>query len=37
MRSLEELDNNLYTLHPDLIEDVKSIDGDILILGAGGK
>lgn len=37
MRSLEELENNLYTLHPDLIEDIKSIDGDILILGAGGK
>lgn len=37
MRSLEELDSKLYTLHHDLIEDIKSIDGDILILGAAGK
>lgn len=37
MRTLEELDNNLYTLHPGLVNDVKSLEGDILILGAAGK
>jgi nucleoside-diphosphate-sugar epimerase len=37
MRSLTELDNKLYSLTDDLIEDVKSLPGDILILGAGGK
>ena len=34
---LEELDNRLYTLNQSFIDDVRSIDGDILILGAGGK
>jgi len=34
---LEELDNKLYTLNQGFIDDVRSIDGDILILGAGGK
>ncbi len=37
MRSLEELDQKLYTITDDLIEDIRKLTGDILILGAGGK
>ena len=37
MRTLEDLDNALYTLSEDLILDVSTIKGDIIILGAGGK
>src|SRR6266850_6627285 len=37
MSSLEEIDNRLYTVNADLIDDVKALKGDILILGAGGK
>ena len=37
MRSLEELDQKLYTLTHELVNDVREIKGDILILGAGGK
>lgn len=37
MRTLEELDQKLYTLTDDLIDDVRKLTGDILILGAGGK
>jgi nucleoside-diphosphate-sugar epimerase len=34
---LEELDSKLYGLNESFIDDVRHIDGDILILGAGGK
>lgn len=37
MRSLEQLDQQLYTLTDELIHDVKELRGDIMILGAGGK
>lgn len=37
MSSLEEIDNRLYTVNKELIDDVKALKGDILILGAGGK
>jgi len=37
MSTLQEIDNRLYTLNQDLIDDVKALKGDILILGAGGK
>lgn len=37
MRTLKSLDEFLTKPSPALIEDLKSIDGDILILGAGGK
>jgi nucleoside-diphosphate-sugar epimerase len=37
MTSLESLDNRLYSLTKELVDDVKSLKGDLLILGAGGK
>lgn len=37
MRTLEQLDQQLYTLTEGLIRDVKELRGDIMILGAGGK
>lgn len=37
MRTLEQLDNALYTLTDDFVADVSRIKGDIIILGAGGK
>ncbi|HTE33789.1 MAG TPA: NAD(P)-dependent oxidoreductase [Chryseolinea sp.] len=37
MRTLEELDNALYKISDELIDDMKRLDGDIIILGAGGK
>ena len=35
--TLADIDNKLYTLNDDFIDDVRAINGDILILGAGGK
>ena len=35
--TLEDIDNKLYTLNDEFIDDVRAISGDILILGAGGK
>src|SRR5262245_44319715 len=35
--TLADLDNKLYSLNDDFIDDVRSINGDVLILGAGGK
>jgi len=35
--NLEELDNKLYTLTDDFVDDLRTLKGDILILGAGGK
>lgn len=37
MRTLEQLDQQLYTLTDGLVHDVKELRGDIMILGAGGK
>ena len=37
MRSLAELEDRLSTPRPDLVSDLQNLDGDILILGAGGK
>lgn len=37
MRTLEELENRLSTPSERLVEDIKNIKGDILILGVGGK
>lgn len=37
MNSIKELDEKLSIPSQDLIEDLSTIDGDILILGAGGK
>lgn len=37
MRTLDQLDNALYTLTDDFVADVSRIKGDITILGAGGK
>lgn len=37
MRTLEQLDQQLYRLTDELIRDVKEVRGDIMILGAGGK
>ena len=37
MKSIKELDEKLSIPSRDLIEDLSAIDGDILILGAGGK
>ena len=37
MRTLEELENRLSAPSERLVEDVKNIKGDILILGVGGK
>lgn len=35
--TLADIDNKLYSLNDDFIDDVRAINGDILILGAGGK
>lgn len=37
MRSVAELDDRLTTPSEALVADMKAIDGDILVLGAGGK
>lgn len=37
MRTLEELENRLSAPSERLVEDIKNIKGDILILGVGGK
>ena len=37
MRSVEELEDRLSTPSPALIADLARLDGDILVLGAGGK
>ena len=37
MRSLAELDDRLSTPRPELVSDLRKLEGDILILGAGGK
>jgi len=37
MRSVEELEDRLSTPSPALVADLARLDGDILILGAGGK
>lgn len=37
MRSVDELEERLSRPRPALIEDMRRLDGDILILGAGGK
>ncbi len=37
MRSVAELDERLSIPRPKLVEDLRRLDGDILILGAGGK
>ena len=35
--TLADIDNRLYTLNNEFLDDVRTINGDILILGAGGK
>ena len=35
--TLADIDNKLYTLNDEFVDDVRAINGDILILGAGGK
>lgn len=35
--TLTDIDNRLYSLNNDFLDDVRAINGDILILGAGGK
>lgn len=37
MRSLEELDERLSVPRSELVDDVRKIDGDIVVLGAAGK
>jgi nucleoside-diphosphate-sugar epimerase len=37
MRGVDELDERLSRPSPSLIDDLKRLDGDILVLGAGGK
>lgn len=37
MRSLKELDDQLYSLNEDFLSDIRRLDGDLLVLGAGGK
>lgn len=37
MRTVQELEHTMTTPSPRLIEDMKKIDGDIMILGVGGK
>jgi len=37
IRDEEELDEMLSSPYPETIEDLKHIDGDFLVLGAGGK
>ncbi len=34
---LKELDDKLYVITPELVNDIKTIKGDLMILGAGGK
>lgn len=35
--TLTELDNKMYMLNDEFVEDMRTISGDILVLGAGGK
>ena len=35
--TLEDLDKRMYQLNDDFVDDVRAINGDFLILGAGGK
>lgn len=37
MRSVEELEDRLSTPRPALIDDLRALDGDIVVLGAAGK
>lgn len=37
MRTIAELDSTLYNVSKAFIEDIRQINGDIVILGAGGK
>ncbi len=37
MDTLDELDSRLYELSTELIDDVRTLKGDIMVLGAGGK
>lgn len=37
MRSIEELEERLSQPRPGLVADLRELDGDILVLGAGGK
>ncbi|MEO5978736.1 MAG: epimerase [Chryseolinea sp.] len=37
MRTLDELDSTLYHVSSDFINDLRELNGDIMILGAGGK
>lgn len=37
MKTIEELDQRLSTPSPKLVKDISALEGDILILGAGGK
>lgn len=37
MKTTDELDNYMCRVSDALIEDIKKIDGDIMVLGAGGK
>ncbi|MBO3749264.1 NAD(P)-dependent oxidoreductase [Streptosporangiaceae bacterium NEAU-GS5] len=37
MRSVAELDDRLSAPRPALVDDLRKIDGDLLVLGAGGK
>lgn len=37
MRSIEELEDRLASPRPALVEDLTKLDGDLVILGAGGK
>jgi len=37
MRTLQELENKLTEPSPALVHDMKSLDGDIMLLGVGGK
>jgi len=37
VRSLPELDDHLSRPSPALVRDLQELDGDILVLGAGGK
>src|SRR3954454_18937331 len=36
MRSLAELEDRLSTPRPDLVSDLRKLEGDVLVLGAGG-
>lgn len=37
MRSVEELESRLSSPRPDLVGDLRQLDGDLLVLGAAGK